>query len=222
VSEVFNIIRKALFEIAPFVVWIPIVAGLLSFKKAPVYVRLLIIHLFLAAIVQAIAYYLWKHSQNNLYLLHLYTVEELVMLTFFYGYLLKSSIGKNIFIVVAAFFITCAALNALFLQPITRHNTYARSLESLIIIIWTILYFYRHLAEDPDAPQKHGNGILLINTAFLLYFSASLLLFTLSNFISITSSKEMRVNLWAIHALVSIFMYILIAIGLWKHRKTAI
>lgn len=221
-NEIFKIIRPVIFDIALFAIWIPLITGLFGFKKGPVYIRWLIIHLLFAAIVQLFSFYLWKNGKNNLYVLHIYTVEEMVMLTFFYYFLLKDVVKRNIFFFVVALFVICAVLNAIFLQSITKHNTYARSLESLAIIIWAIVFFYQHLAEDPNTKQKHGKGVLLINSAFLLYFSTSLLLFTLSNFISVTSSKEMRINLWAIHALISILMYILIAIGLWKHRKTAI
>ncbi len=216
-----NIVRKALFDIAPFFVWLPLFVALFSIKKWNTYLRLLVFHLLFAAIIQAIAYYLWKNGKNNMFLLHIYTAEELTLITLMYMQLLKGKISRNIFLAIIAIFIICAVLNTLYLQPITGHNTYVRSLESLIIIIWAIAYFYSNLANEESTHVKQENGILVINSAFLLYFSASLLLFTLSNFISVTSSKNLRINLWAIHALVSIIMYLLIAIGLWKHRKTA-
>jgi hypothetical protein len=222
VNEIFNILRNRLYDIAPFAVWVPILTGLPGIKKAPVYIRLLMVHLVLAAIVQAYAYYLWKHSQNNLYLLHLYTVEELALITLFYSYLLQPAIKRVFFNIVIAVFAVCAVLNALYLQPITRHNTYMRSLGSLMIITWTILYFYRRLADEQDNDARYGGGILWINSGFLLYFSTSLLLFSLGNFMAGNAYKEITKSLWAIHAVVSILLYLIIAIGLWKHRKTMI
>ena len=219
-NEVINIIKISLFDISSFTVWVPLFVLLPVVTKTTVYFRVLFFHLLFAAVLQAVAYYLWKNSKNNLYLLHFYTVEELVMLTVFYSYLLTGLLNKRIFIVIIALFIICAILNALYLQPLTTHNTYMRSLESLIIIIWTILYFYVRLGEDPDKQQKKDAGLLVINSGFLIYFTTSLLLFSLSNLID-AKNKEIRISLWSIHALVSIIMYILIAIGLWKHRKTA-
>jgi hypothetical protein len=221
VNETINIIRRSLFDVSTFAIWIPFFAGLAGYRKAPVYIRLLVIHLFVAAIIQANGYYMWKNGQNNLFLLHQYTVEELVMLTLFYSYLLKPLLQQRVFISIIAVFCICAALNAIFLQPLKAHNTYTRSLESLIIMVWTILYFYLRLREDPETEVRHRPGLLLINAAFLLYFAASLLLFSLSNFLD-EGKKETRLNLWAVHALASIIMYILIAVGLWKHRKTEI
>lgn len=218
-NDTVNLIRKALFELAPFAVWVPILVGLWGIKKASVPIRVLITHLLLAAIVQAVAYYLWKNSKNNLFLLHIYTVEEFVMLTIFYCLLLKGHINRFIFIGVIPVFVACAILNALYLQPVTGHNTYVRSLESLFIIIWCILFFYMNLKDEASQQYSQNNGLLIINSAFLIYFSVSLLLFTLSNFISAKSSRDLRVTLWAVHALFSILMYLLIAIGLWKNRK---
>lgn len=232
-------LRDALFEIAPFAVWVPVIVGLLMIGKAPVYIRLLVAHLVFTGIVQAIAFYLWKRSENNLPLLHLYTVEELVMLTLFYSYVLSAAIPRRIFLTVIGLFVLLAVLNALFIQPLKTHNTYMRSLESLVIIIWTIIYFYRRLADEYDEEpeinpgknailteadlrnNKHrATAILWMNSGFLVYFSASLLLFTLGNFMAGKAFREISKNLWAIHAFVSICLYIVIAIGLWIHRRT--
>jgi hypothetical protein len=213
-------LREVIFEVAPFVVWIPLLVVLFSIKKPEPYIWLLIIHLLFTAVIQVIAYLLWKKSRNNLYLLHLYTVEELTMITLFYSHLLRKVLKSNFFLIIIITFIICAILNAIFLQPITMHNTYMRSLESLIIIIWTIVYFYHRLAEEEESTYQK-EGISIINSGILLYFSTSLLLFTLSEFMGNKAIKDIGKTLWAIHALVSMLMYILIAIGLWKHQKTA-
>lgn len=220
-SDVLDIIRKTIFDIALFAVIIPLTIGLTVFRKKPPYIRWLVVHLIFATIIQLTAYWLWKNGKNNLFLLHIYTVEELIMLSIFYSLLLNKLLQKHVFIAVALVFVVLAVLNALYLQPLKTHNTYMRSLESLIIIIWAVVYFYRRLGEDIDKLPVNQSGLLAINSGFLIYFTTSLLLFSLSNLVD-SQSKQIRVSLWAIHALVSIIMYLLIAIGLWKHRKTAI
>lgn len=221
-NDFFNTLRTTLYIVSVFIVWIPVLVWLLFVKKSPLYIRLLLIHLVFAGVVQGIALYLWKHSRNNLWLVHIYAVEELVMLSLFYSELFKKKIGKRVFISISIIFLICAVLNALYLQPITTHNTYIRSLGSLVIIIWTIIYFYRRLADEEEYDQAQRSrdlGLTWMNSGFLVYFSFSLLLFTLSNFMS---GKEYRViskNLWAGHAVATIFLYLTIAIGLWKHRK---
>jgi hypothetical protein len=222
VNDILNIIRPVLFDIALFAVWLPLLAGADYFFKAPLHIRFLVLHLFFAAVIQAFAFHLWKRGENNLFLEHLYTIEELVMLTLFYSCLLQPMVKRTLFSAVIILFIICGILNSFFFQYINTHNTYIRILESLVIIIWTILYFYKRLDEEPGSHSKQGTGLLLINSGFLLYFSSSLLLFSLSNFMSGSAFKEISKSLWAIHAFVSIILYILIAIGLWKHQKTAI
>jgi hypothetical protein len=219
VHETLNILRKLLFDIAPFAVWVPLLTALLFVKKTPYHILLLKIHLALVALVQAYAYYLWKNSQNNLFLLHIYTVEEFIFLTLFYSHLLKKFISQHWFFAIIILFVVSAVLNIMYLQPLKIHNTNMRGLESLIIIIWTIMYFYYRLSDENEGERHHSSGLLLINSGFLIYFSASLLLFSLGNFMSGTDYREISKSLWSVHAIVSILLYLIIAIGIWKQRN---
>lgn len=176
------------------------------------------IHLAAVAFIELVSTWLFYQKKNNLFLLHIFTIEEFVLVTVFYSLLLKEYISPKVFRVITVLFVLFSVYNSFFIQSFTKNNTYARSIEGLFIIAYTIIYFYKSLDETGSNRQKNRATFLWISSGFLLYFAYSVLLFTLSNFIRGVEYRQLRLNLWAINALFSILLYIQISIGLWKYR----
>ena len=62
-----------------------------------------------------------------------------------------------------------------------------------------------------------GKAINYINSGFLVYFAGSIAMFSYSSYVA-QMSEVHRVNVWTIHTVLAVQLYILIAIGLWKTR----
>jgi uncharacterized membrane protein YfcA len=210
-------IRDLLFGIEPFVVVCPLVIAFLLRRHLSPALKILSIHLLVVVCIELVSTWLFYQKKNNLFLLHIFTIEEFVMVSLFYSASLKEYISKRVFYTFIVLFTIFSLFNSFFLQPFTKNNTYARSIEGLFIIAYTIIYFYKSL-DETNAVREKRTTFLWISSGFLLYFSYSVLLFTLSNFIRGNDLRELRLTLWAIHALFSILLYIQISIGLWKYR----
>ena len=211
-------LKQLVFEVGPYATLPAILLGLVKFRVLPTALRIVVIHLLIAGLVDLAATILWNNKINNLFLLHIYTIEECGMILWFYSYVLSDAMSRRNFLYVFIGFAVLSAANSAFVQPLTRNNTYARSLEAMIVIICAVMYFYRMLSESKlKSPAR--TPYFWINTGFLIYFSGSLVLFTLSNYIRGPQYKQLRIDVWTLHALFAIIMYALIAVGLWKHKK---
>lgn len=207
-------IANEIIKNSPFAILLPLFAGLLLFRKSPVSNRVLIVHVCLATIVNFVSAYMWHRKQNNLPLLHVYTLTEFLFLSAYYALRWKSNTARIVILVTALLFTAFAVYNSLYLQSIYHMNSYARSLEALILIGFGASGYYLLLTEKGEH-SIFSRSFFWINTGYFLYFSVSFFLFTLSNYVRIIEA-EIRHTVWAIHALFMIVLYILVAIGLWK------
>jgi hypothetical protein len=169
---------------------------------------------FLATVVQFAASYLASFKSNNLPLLHLYTPLEFCCIVWFYSMALEGFVPKPVFVGAAVGFTVMAVLNAVFLQSIYEFNTYARSLEGVLVILLCLTWCWRVLTEM-KIQRLEQNPVFWANTGFLIYFSGNVLLFAFSNFI-LDYDKSLNLYVWAFHGLLSGLLYLLISIGLWK------
>jgi len=211
-------VKQIIFAIAPYALIPPLVLSIARFRQFPTALRLLSMHIWIAAVTELLANLLWHWHVNNLFLLHIYTVEECGLLLWFYSYLLNAVFKRTVFLYVFAGFLVGAVLNSVFIQHLSQNNTYTRSVEAILIIVCAVAYFYRMLSETMLS-QPARSPYFWINTGLLIYFAASLLLFTMSNYIRGPQYKHLRQDIWTLHAFFTIVLYCFISIGLWKQPK---
>lgn len=108
-------------------------------------------------------------------------------------------------------------IDSFMLENIYTSNTYSRSIEALIIIILSVLWYIKIVSESGVERAKYV-GVNYIVAGLLIYFSGSLLLFSYSSYIQEMALQESR-NLWTFHTLLFAQLSILITIGLWKARS---
>lgn len=173
-------------------------------------------YVFLGGLTQVASSYLNAHKQNNLWLLHLYTPLEFACIVWFYGTELKGFVEKKWFFLTGIGFAVLSVLNSAFLQDTDTFNTYARSLEGILVILLCLAWCYRTLSEM-KIRRLEQDPVFWVNTGFLLYFSGNVLLFAFSNYI-IDINRALNLYIWAFHALFSILLYFFVTIGLWKAK----
>jgi len=210
-------IRNIFFEFGPMIIFIPLLISLRYHKKYPAALKNITYYLIVSAASQILSYILWKQHKRNLPILHIYTMVEYLVLISFYSITLKGFLTKKVFAVLAALGLAFFIVDTVFIENIYTYNTYARSTEALVFIFLSMCWYIKTVTFTTE------NIILLntlkfINSAFLIYFSGSVILFSLSNIIR-NLSPGMKLNIWTLHTFFAFILYLLIAIGLWKYRK---
>ncbi len=212
----FEQIRNIFFEYSNLVILIPLLIAAMNFKNYTSDLKIIFYYLAVATVTQAVSFAFWKQSVNNFPILHLYTIIEYLLLLWFYSVVLKEFIPKYVFIVLSIAFPIFSILNSLYIENIYAFNTYGRSLEALIFIFLSISWFVKIVAEDEET-RLMGKAINYINSGFLVYFAGSIAMFSYSSYVA-QMSEAHRINVWTIHTVLAVQLYILIAIGLWKAR----
>lgn len=170
----------------------------------------------LAATTSLVTWIMWRNRANNLPVLHVYTVLEFYMVSWFFNLALRGFMPRWLIPGLVIGFTVFAVLNTLFLQPLMVFNTYARGLEALLIIIYSVMLMSRILHES-KVSNLQSYPAFWFSVAFLAYFSLSLFLFALSDHI-LQASLTTRQMIWAMHSIFALVFYLLISIGLWNDR----
>lgn len=158
-----------------------------------------------------------EYHINNLWLLHYYTVFEFSLIAWFFGIILEGFIQPKLILIVGIGFGIASMLNSIYLQPLNEFNTYARSLEGVLVILMALAWYFRTLSEM-KVKRLQDEPLFWVNTALLLYFSGSVLLFAFSNFL-LSLNRSLNLYIWAFHGIFSALLYSFVSIGVWKLPK---
>lgn len=207
--------------IVPGSVVLPITMYLLNRSTATKPLSVLFIYLLMAAVVDIAASVMASMGIHNLWLLHLYTVLETVLLLFFFLQIIHArKARKLIWFLLIAFPLACIC-NALFLQKPAVFNTYTRSIEAVLIIAVSSYYWLNNSKENQTMVWT-DNPLNWIISGLLLYFASALFLFLFSNYISLLRkakpSDPVYDIIWVSHGMLVIIMYLFFGIGFNKSK----
>jgi hypothetical protein len=202
--------------IVPGSTLLPILAGLIYYKKLSKAMHALIIYLCIALLINICGIVMASYGKNNLPLLHFYTMFELLALTWYYQRAFASHWADRwTRIIMIAYPVLCV-INFSFFQSIYQFNTYTRPLEAIIIIVFSIIY----LAGDAnfDLKKSNNNGGRWVASGLLLYFCGSLFQFIFSNVVSHGASKQVKLFIWNLHDTFVLVMYIFFFVAIKYER----
>ena len=195
---------------------LPLAVGIFNYKYLKGETMAVFYYVLIAIIFEILSRTLMHLKfRNTLPFLHLYTVLEFSVFWLFYYRFFKvfySPLGMKVLLVT---FLLFAILNAIFLQKIDTFNTYARGLESLIMIALSLMAFNKIIIEL-DTRYPTSQPVFWVNSAVLFYFSGNLVVFVMSNYIS--GDNKLLLVSWGIHAILMAILNSFIAIGLWQTR----
>lgn len=214
-------LQSLVFNTAPFAMIPAVIMAIALFRGSNTTLKILGIHILISALTEFGSTLLWSYRINNIFLLHIYTLEEFAMLSWFYASIITGRNWKYFFQSCLIVFTILTLLNSTFIQTLSVNNTYARGLESLIFMVYALICFNKLInAPSSSIPRPYYMGLLLINSGVLIYFTSSSLLFTLSNYLRKPELTEARMMVWTCHAFFSIIYYLLLFFGLWIIRRS--
>jgi hypothetical protein len=211
-------LEDVLFAVSAWIILLPVSIVLLRFRLLDKASRIIAWLVCWSCFIEVLSYVMGHYLRmNNIPLLHLYTPVEFCLITIFYARVLPVVFrGKRLWWITGSF-IVFSAVNSFYLQNLYAFNTYSRGLEAAFFICLSLICFGRMIRElNNDRPQH--DPVFWINAGFLLYFSGALFLFILSNYI-LPMKRQTSLHIWAFHSFLSILLYTMISIGLWKAKK---
>lgn len=176
--------------------------------------------LFLSGVIQAVSLIMWFMNRNNMPLLHFYVAAGFLLLALFYHHILRDFIGKRLMFFLIAGFLAFTTFNSLFIQSIFTFNSYARTLESVLIIIFSLSTLMLAQHEVMSKSGKHEFGSLnWINSGLFIFYASNILIFYFGESLINFFPSYMNRYTWVAHSFFSVIMYTCFFVGLWKSQK---
>jgi hypothetical protein len=213
----FEQIRDFFFEYAPWLIFMPWLLALKNMSTYPPALKTIFHYLTIAVCTHLVSFTLWKMKIPNLYILHIYTLAEYLILLRYYFLLLKGFIPAYVFYFLAIAFPLFAITDSLVIETLHSFNTYSRSVEALVFIFLSVSWFVKAVS-DTENNETNKQPLNYIAGGLLIYFAGSIILFSFLDMINEFVFRFMM-NVWSIHTFLLVILYILITIGLWKHSK---
>jgi hypothetical protein len=205
--------------IVPGSVVLPIVSYSTRRKKASAAGRSLFVYLILSSLLNLTAILLATHHRSNLWVLHLYTAVEAVLLLRFYERILAGPMIRLMIRTMMVLFPLACLADVVLLEPLSSFNTFPRSLEAILFILLSGAYWLDKRNESEDLYWAE-NPINWMISGLLLYFASDFLLFLCSNFLLKAAEAGKYGSFWdaawTINGSLVLLMYILFAIGFRK------
>jgi len=198
--------------IAFLLILMSIVIGFTKVKRLSNDQQILLALLIIVLAVESFSLIPWSFGVNNFYIYHFYSVVEFLLLGSLYKKHLDGLIKSIYTLVLMIAFVTFALINALFFQSLNEFNSNVTFTECLLLIILSILYFYK-LLRDLDHKKLERVPMFWISMSVLTYFSGALILFHVANEL-IPIPQEERVAVWGTHALFNVVHYFLYGVAL--------
>ena len=205
--------------IAGYASLVPLLCGLLLFRKAGAGIKYLTLLLAIASLTELIGIVLSAQKVSNLFLFHTYPLLEYLMFLLIYRLHFQSPKLKKLLWTSGVFFLLFSAFNSFFIQSLNEFNTYGRAVESLLLSLLALSYMVINLGSITPEDDK-GQPMFWINTAVLIYFPLNLVFILMSNFLLHNFSDDFHRSLWNIHAILSLGQYVLFTIAIYQEWKS--
>lgn len=123
---------------------------------------------------------------------------------------------KWVFITVPCLYVAFALNNVLFLQR-SSINSYTLIVQSILVIILCLYYFYWLLQELPTS-QLHRLPMFWVNSAYIIFYSGNLFLFVFTSYLVNVLNNQLLVY-WSLHNILGIIQASMMSIGLWMDLR---
>lgn len=203
------------------------------FKTKTIYFLCLL--LLVSGLSDITTYFMGSKQLDNALVSNFYTLLEFILLSLLYKILLPNQ--KMLVYGLMGLFIAFFLTNSLLLEPLSKFQSYTLTLEGVILVIFSTLYFIQHI-KITNTPIPINNEIseknllasrklyesifnskneskLWINSAVFFYFVMDIYLFSISSYVFANESAAIAMTFWSFHNVCNIIKNVLFAVGIY-------
>jgi len=201
-----------LFYIMLFLECIIAVWVLFRWKHSTVQQRLIILLLVAAPIIAIADLWMALHYIRNLWVAHISTLIEYVLVLSMCYLWKPKTINKSILLVGIIAFIVLWIVSKFTFETLYRADSYTSSIAKIIEIITAGLLLFDVLGDSNVVVKTDAR--VWVSSGIIIYSAGTLFLFALQN-IMLDNSPELIKTLWPINWILSIVFTFLLARGIW-------
>jgi len=179
---------------------------------------MLILLMILWLVTTLAAIYSTKYAglKNNLFIFHIFTPLEYVLLALFYRDIIVNSRVKKIISYSIPIFILLAILFSVFIQKPDTSNSTVIMIES-VIVIFLSLFFLREVLLLQHATILYRFPLFWISVGILFYFTGNMIIEGLLNYM-ISHSMQLARRVYHIGHVFKYLLFLLFIIGAYCNR----
>lgn len=156
-------------------------------------------------------------AKNTLPLSHLYVLFSLLFLCLFFKEILKGFIRPKWFNVIIVLFGIFYFLNLFYFQSLFDYPNVPFAVLSMIILIFSLLYFYKTMIEARIS-KLADEPLIWINVGIIVFFTGNFFYHIFFD-IFLESSREFLVIIGTFFRILIAIFYILITVGFIKAKR---
>lgn len=157
-------------NVARLSVLLPLLIGLYHFRNRGSHTfRLLLLYTISIALVEVVGFaVVYVGTDNNLWITHLYTPIEFLLISAIYYYSYSSKLMKRTLQAVTACFVLASSVLIVWGQKLTEVNSYARTLAAILLIAMALAYLYQ-TANNLKYTYLDRDPVFVLSCGVLLY-----------------------------------------------------
>ena len=165
----------------------------------------------------AAAIMLSKSVEGNLFLYHILTPIQFVIIVLIYNDAIKNQMYKKITRWLIPVFLFGSALLSFTIQPLTEYNSYSILIKHLITILSILIYFYEIISTTPYY-RIYLQPIFWISVGFLFHSVLNILLEGFSNYLQTYGDSKYEI-IFLLHSISNYCLFILMGVGFIVSRS---
>lgn len=207
--ELLNALREA----SLWLLVIPLILGIVRWKRVSNEIRLIILIVWSTFIVYFATRYLHNLSANNSWIYNVYTPSVFVLMVLLYTRLLSVKKAKFLGLILISLFLVFCIYTTFYVHGNENLNTNAITLSCLVYTLFAVVYFGK-LISQPRQDGYKKNPFVYFNFGVLLYYSSAFFLFfVVGNDLSLHPNL-FRVG-WTINNFLNLFLIVSYILVLW-------
>jgi len=187
-----------------------LVVYVVNYKADEPYQKFVVIYLvaFLCAGIAAIGAIEFKPDQNNLFVFHIFNPVEYVILSMLYISAFQNVKVKSVIRISMPVVVVLSIVFALFVQPLNVNNSYFIMIESVLIVVWSLLFLRETIILQKES-QLQRFPMFWISVGLLFYFIGSLCVEALLNYL-LDHSLELSRKAYKVSFIFKYLLFILL------------
>jgi len=203
-------------------------AGWVRWPKLSWAMRWLSIYVTLVLLIEVLAklhLYVWTDS-DNVYLMHIYSPLEFILVSLFYLRVLPlTSEGKKWFryfiiflgVLLVAYSVFHLTVNTG--DQVFRYELLSKAVVNAFLIVYASIFIIQSLL-NPGHFLDRASSLFVVNAAIMLYFAGTFVIFITLHYL-MESELGQTVYFWLINVLLAFILHTSILITLWKKPSSS-
>jgi hypothetical protein len=154
--------------------------------------------------------------KNNLFVFHISTPLEYIVLAMLYRKIIASAAVKKMILFSIPAFLALCILFSVFIQTPDTNNSYTIIMESVILVLLS-LFFLRETLLLQQITVLHRYGLFWISVGILFYFTGNLVIEGMLNYM-IDHSMELAKRMYRLGYIFKYLLFILFIIGAFSDK----